>query len=97
MSKINIITNNHHHYFKYAHDVPSAVMSDFDWLDEEENMDGFIQYKGIWYHLSGFMKIDSNGYDFDDWHGYIVDSAFSGVLIKLSDDGESYQIATYCC
>ena len=29
------------------------------------------------------------------WDGYISDSFFSGVLIKISDDNEEYQIGTY--
>ena len=96
---MNIITNNHERQFKYGYEVPQSVLdSDFDYLDSDEQTDGFIHYRGIWYHTSDFMRLN-NLYgqpdDFADWHGYSSDSFFSGVLIRLSDDGETYQIATY--
>ena len=30
-----------------------------------------------------------------NWHGYMSDSLFSGILIRYSDDMDQYQIATY--
>ena len=96
-----IITNNHERSFLYRSDVPADILeSQFDYLDAD-TFDGFIQYRGHWYHTSCFMRF---GYPFNQmplwtheqgWHGYSSDSFFSGVLIKLSDDGETYQIATY--
>jgi hypothetical protein len=32
---------------------------------------------------------------FKGWDGYSSDSAFSGVLIKISKDGEEYKIGTF--
>ena len=37
---------------------------------------------------------DSNN-GMEQWHGYMSDSYFSGLLIRYSDDYEEYQIATY--
>ena len=50
--------------------------------------------KGYWYHTSDFMRIP-HGSDFKGWDGYASDSYFSGVLIKLSRDGEEYMVGTY--
>lgn len=36
-----------------------------------------------------------HGSDFKGWDGYASDSYFSGVLIKLSRDGEEYMVGTY--
>ena len=33
--------------------------------------------------------------EFKEWHAYLSDSFFSGILIRVSDDGEQYQIATF--
>lgn len=55
-----------------------------------DTTDGFFCYLGFWYHLDQFMRSDQ----FEDWHGFAADSFFSGVAIRLSDDGERYQVAT---
>jgi len=108
---MEIITNNQNRPFLYGYEIPETVLnSDFDWLDDEEKSDGFIKYRGRFYHVSEFSAITpassdispSRGhYDHEnslkDWHGIYTDSAFSGVLVKFSDDFESYQIATCYC
>ena len=96
MSELRITTNGHWRDFIYRMDVPASVLADqFDWTDEahEEHgdySDGFISYRGCWYHLGDFMAGGIEG-----WHGAHGDSYFSGVVIRLSDDGEQYQIGTY--
>lgn len=91
MSNLRVTTNYHWHEFLHRHDVPEKVLADqFDWLDEEDGSDGFIRYRGRHYHVSEFLM-----YEHKYWHGYISDSFFSGVFIRLSSDGEQYQIATY--
>lgn len=83
--------------FKYGYEVPKKVMrSDFDHLDEDSAIDGFLLYRGNWYHISDFMRISPGAPDWmKHWSGYTSDSAFSGILIKISDDGEQYIIGTY--
>jgi len=86
--KLDIITNRHWREFIYRCDVPESVLADqFDYLDEE-TPDGFIHYRGSWYHINEFTNCSIDG-----WHGQRSDSFFSAVLIRLSDDGEQYQIA----
>ena len=88
---MKIRTDGKWHNFKYRYEVPARVLkSEFDWLDEEDGSDGFIYYKGSWYHLSMFERGGPAG-----WDGHHGDSYFSGVLIKVSRDGEQYKIATY--
>ena len=93
-----IKTNKHERHFKYRDEVPVKILADdFEWLDEENSFDGFIHYRNCWYHLSEFVRPSSNNCPFDDgfWQGYISDSFFSGILLHVSDDCETYQIATY--
>lgn len=100
--KLELTTNNHDRHFIYRHDVPAKILADqFDYLDDD-TFDGFICYKGHWYHTSCFMRLPdviSEIWDNDsplrEWHGYASDSYFSGVVIKISDDGETYRIGTY--
>lgn len=95
---LQIITDNKWKFFKYGYEVPESVLNgQFEHLRENDSdCDSFILYKKRWYHVSDFMRIPE-GFDepMQKYDGYMSDSFFSGVLIKLSDDSESYQIATY--
>ena len=96
---MKIYTNNHDRHLKYKDEVPQDIIDDYDWLDEDEAFDGWIHYRDRWYHTSDFMRFGYGGGtvpdEFDGWHGYLNDSFFSGVIIKLSDCGESYNIGTF--
>jgi hypothetical protein len=92
---LKIKTDNRWHHFIHHSDVPNVVLhSQYEHLDEEESADGFFQYKKYWYHLSDFMHA-ANMHEFAGWDGYASDSYFSGVVIKLSRDGEQYKVGTY--
>ena len=92
---LTIKTNNQYRDLRYRNEVPEPVLSSqFDHMAEEDALAGFFEYCGHWYHLSDFMRIDHNE-DLKDWSGYASDSAFSGVVIKLSRDGESVKCGTY--
>lgn len=91
---LRIITNHHDRYFKLREEVPEDILErQFDWCDE---VDGFLRYRGIWYHLSDFIQLSPGSLEASQmWHGAHGDSYFSGVLIRLSDDGETYRIGRY--
>jgi hypothetical protein len=107
--KTKIVTNHHDRQFVYRYDVPDSVLAnELDWTTEEEHFDGYFCYRGVWYHRSDFMSFqgvafiespapgsDSTEVHSNQWNGYHGDSYFSGVLIKLSEDCETYRIATY--
>ena len=112
-----ITTNNHERFFVYRCDVPEKILQEqFDYQDPEETQDGFFKFKGYWYHLDQFTRIDkpyhaqeaalhtearelgyskSPDFEFQNWNGYRPDSFYSGVLIKVSEDSETYKVATY--
>lgn len=97
--KKSIITDHKWKQFRYNYEVPAKVMkSQFSHLSEDD-FDGFIYYRKYWYHISDFLLIDKNNpFQTTGYHGYMSDSFFSGILIKLNDDNEGeYQIATYIC
>ncbi len=91
---LEIRTNNHWRQFLYRNEVPQAILdNELDWCKDEDN---FIKYNNWYYSLSEFMRIENNPDDsFSSWDGYSSDSYFSGILVRVSDDSEEYQIATY--
>jgi hypothetical protein len=62
-----------------------------EWSDEEEL---FFKYKGEVYWLSEFLCTD-NISPLSSFDGYASDSFFSGVVIKLDDEGEYVKAYTY--
>ena len=94
---MKIYTNHHERQFAYSNEVPEDVLdSQFDYQDRDELHAGrgFFKYRGYWYHLDGFVSCPKGMFE-GKWNGYTSDSFFSGVLIAISDDGETYKVATY--
>ena len=96
MNNMSIITDNKWKFFKNDYDIPRKVYEDYDWLNEEQKVTGWIHYRKYWYHISDFQVIDPTNTSFPEkWDGYLCDSFFSGILIRLSKDGESYKIGLF--
>jgi len=88
---MRVRTNNVPRHFAYRYEVPASVLaSDFDWLDEDEGGDNFFKYRGVWYHLSEFLRVADGGeLETMGWEGYSADSFFSAVVIRVDSDLES--------
>ena len=83
---MEIVTNNVPRHMIYGCDLPEKVKKDFDWIDPEDfDCADFIQYKGRYYALDEFMRVE-DGSPFAGWGGYCSDSYFSGMLVKIVDD-----------
>lgn len=86
--------------FLYGYEVPARIMqTQFDYLDDENGaLDGFIKYHGRYLHMSEFMRIDENSpFRVLGWQAHADDTYFSCYLLKISNDGEEYQIGfAYC-
>lgn len=73
------------------------MLEQFNYLTEEEfNQQSFINYKGYWYDLGEFMRIDDNEGELGKWQGYRSDSYFSGVVIRYVENANQYVMGTYC-
>jgi hypothetical protein len=96
---MKITTDHKWKAFKYRNEVPAKVLHRYDWLNEDDEFDGWIclrkKYGRMWFHLSDFMRLDRGSNIPGKWQGYSSDSYFSGTLIELSSDGEMYRIGTY--
>jgi hypothetical protein len=95
MSQIIVKTDRKWKQFVYGGDVPKRVLAaQFDYLDDAESQDGFFKYKNTWHHTSEFMRVPNEG-QLAGWDGIMNWSYSNGALIKLSSDGEEYQIGYY--
>jgi len=70
--------------------------------DDTEDASSFVNHYGRQYSLDEFVITQRNPWgDAPKWmhefDGYLSDSFFSGVLIKLSDCGESAKVFTFLC
>lgn len=97
MKMSDITTDNKWKQFKYGYEVPEKVLEEnFDWMEDDEKSDGFFTYRKAWYHISEFMRFDkSKDEGLGAWQAYSPDSAFSAVLLQVSNDGEEYKVATF--
>lgn len=66
----------------------SKLREQFDYLNEEQfDNNEFFQYKGHWYDVAEFMRIENNSAFGKQWDGYSSDSYFSGIVLKYCYDG----------
>lgn len=87
--KIKIKTNNQPRDILTWYDLTPAEQKEFDYLEEGEG--SFFRYKSCVYDLGNAMRIEGVA----DWQGCYSETAFSGVLIKLSSDSEQVIVGSY--
>jgi hypothetical protein len=85
-----------------ASELTEEEREEFDYLDWDkiergEDSASFFRYKGTLYDLGEFQRVPtvSDGL-YQGWDGYQSDTYFSGLLIKLTDDGEGVIVGRYC-
>jgi hypothetical protein len=98
MSNLTIKTNNHFRPILHGFELTEKEQSEFDWIDFSVEGEGFygmfFRYKRQVYCLDNFMRLAGKD-AYGDWHGVNQTSAFSGILVRLSDDGEGVVVGTY--
>ena len=99
---VEVKTNGHQRQFICRYDVPDKILKDqFSHITEDDGFFCFLKYKGRWDHTKDFPRFGGYGQPFRDvhhafggsWDGY-AGTGLSGVLIKISDDQDTYSIAT---
>ena len=81
-------------------DLTTKEQAYFDWLDDEEEQSCacFVKRRGRVYCLDEISATYQGGrLASDGWDGVASDSFFSGIVVKLSRDGERYKIGYYVC
>ena len=95
---MNITTNYHWRSLMYGYDLPASAREDFDFIQDLDSA-SFIHYRGQYYAFCEIFRIDSvmrlHAPELNGWCAYQSDSFFSGIVIRFSDDDETYQIGTY--
>jgi len=98
---VKVTTNNVPRFTIDAYELTEAERAEFDYLDwpaidEGRESATFVRYRGELYDLDQFTHVGPDAPEaFRGWHGWLADTFFSGILIKLSGDGELATVARY--
>jgi hypothetical protein len=99
--KLTIRSNYHwrpyKYFYEYSEKIQEFLRKEFDYIEEEEELQItiFFKYRNSWYTLGDFMRLDKNSSFPKNWNGAAGDTYFSGTLIELDEEGESYRIGNY--
>lgn len=80
-----IRTNGHARPVLSWHDLTEAERAEVDYREPDDGA-SFARYRGSLYDLSDFPRAPA---DLAPWQGALADSAFSAVLCRFVDGGES--------
>jgi hypothetical protein len=83
---MNIKTNNQQRPIIYWHDLPESAKDEYENISDTGS--SFFKYKGQYYAFDEFSGCKDGG-PFDGWHGYMSDTAFSGIVVRYSDDWDN--------
>ena len=81
--------------FEFNSKDQAKIREKFDWISVEETY-SFFKYKGELMHLSEFVT--TNLYcptELRGWDGYLTDSYFSGIAIRLAEGNEEVIVGTF--
>ena len=82
--------------FEFSAKQQQYIRTQFDWVEDIEDDRCFFEYRGLIYHLSEFLR---NNSDKDDvtygWDGIAADSYFSGTLVRLCADSDYVVVGRY--
>jgi len=89
---MKIITDRKWKHLLYFYQLTKSEKARLDWIDYE--FAPVFRYRGNVFSLDEFMRTTGIP-ELSEWHGYASDTYFSGVIIKISPDGERYMIGRY--
>lgn len=93
-NKITIITNHRYRPLLNAYELTKRELNILG-NDLDENA-MYFRYKGEVYNLGDFMRTNSlHEGPLKAWNGYLSDSFFSGIVIKLNEEFDMVQVGTY--
>jgi len=93
---LHIRTNRHWREFLTGADLTASERAWWVDLLTDEQIDdsSWIRYRGDVMTTADFIRVDVRG-ELGDWDGFAGDSWWTGTVIKLSSDGDQYQIGSY--
>lgn len=82
---MRVTTNNAPRDVIYGHELAPQELAEFDYYSAEQLRTAeFFRYKGQLYDLGEFERTTVPG-----WDGQLVDTFFSAVLVRYTDDYQS--------
>jgi hypothetical protein len=93
---MKITTNNVPRPVLDSAELSQAEREQFDYLDWQALDAGtesasFFRYRGELYDLANFTRLENT----PGWEGGFADTFFSGILVRLTNDGDSVIVGTY--
>ena len=82
-------TDHKWHDFLHFFELTPKEKAELDWVENETAP--VLKYRGNVYALDEFERVSPHE-GLKGWNGKHCDTAFSAVVIALSDDGERYKI-----
>ena len=97
---MKIKTNNIPRHLIYGYELTDKERQEFDYIPKDDMPnENFIRYKGTLYHTGDIMAIDTRKaclpYGFSEWHAYVSETFFSGVMFRFTEDHEQVICASY--
>ena len=97
---MNIVTNNAPRQLINGFELSDKEREEFDYLGEDELCESvFFKYKGVIYDLNEFMRITDtmtlHDSQLKEWHGYMADSYFSGILVRYIERDEEVIVGQF--
>jgi len=98
---LSIYTNNQPRHTVCGYELTEEERKEFDYYTPDMlDTATFFRYKKMVYDLGEFMWCNLNGQDqpsWARWDGYLSDTYFSGILVRICRDGDSVVVARYMC
>jgi hypothetical protein len=99
LTGLTIKTNNQPRRLLFTCELSARSLTklrqDYDWMDKDEfeTNCSWFRYRGRYYNLQEFMRCETSLLN-EGWHGYVTETYFSGILIKLC--GEDVVVGRFC-
>lgn len=93
---MEITTNHQWRNLLYGYELTAKELAQFDYFEPEEIAEqDFFRYRGYTYCLADFTRTEADSnLALLGWHGSYADSVWGGVLVAVSEDGDSVKVAS---
>lgn len=93
---MQFITNNQQRELITWHELSMKEREDFDYIESGDDCFEyrFFRYKGNVYDVYEFTNASKQG-SFSDWSGYMHDTFFSGVCVRIISDSDHVIVGRY--
>lgn len=93
---MEIRTNHQFRSLIYGYQLTDKEKAEFEYIPVEDiDNHGFFRYKRRVYDLWEAVRCSDESLKNKGWQGYVADGFFSGIVIRLSKDGERVKIGQY--